>query len=277
LLTCPFAARAEFLEFPGQWPEGVFWYFTANLFSEHCCTDFGAVEVTIYSGRPAAIMAWLMELPQPALSEANATVDIMVPGRSPRTPTSTVLDELLGAAPAEAVTLGWLVGRLGPRSFGIVLLLLGLLGLLPGICVLAAILLLVAAFEMALANRRPVFTRRLATLRFPTRRLASLIRRAAPVLKYLERFIRPRWPTPFEATKRIVGMIVLLLGLCMLMPIPFGNVPPAILIMIIAFAYLEEDGALLCVASAAALLMLVALGAIVWQTIILAGRLPRLL
>jgi hypothetical protein len=200
----------------------------------------------------------------------------MVFGKSPHTPTSVVLDGLLGAAPAESVTLGWLVGSLGRRSFGVVLLLLGLLGMLPGISVLAAILLLVAAFEMALANRRPVFTRRLATICFPTRRLATLIRRAVPVLSYLERFIRPRWLTPFEATKRIVGMVVLLLGLSMLAPIPFSNVPPAILVMLIAFAYLEEDGVLLSVALGAALLMLVALGTIIWQTIILAGRLPHL-
>jgi hypothetical protein len=128
---------------------------------------------------------------------------------------------------------------------------------------------------MALANRRPVFTRRLATLRFPTRRIATLIRRAVPVLKYLERFIYPRWQTPLEATKRIVGIVVLLLGLSMLTPIPFSNIPPAIVVMLIAFAYLEEDGVLLCVTLGAALLMLVALGAIVWQTIILAGRLPH--
>jgi hypothetical protein len=70
---------------------------------------------------------------------------------------------------------------------------------------------------------------------------------------------------------------VLLLGLSMLAPIPFSNVPPAILVMLIAFAYLEEDGVLLSVALGAAFLMLVALGAIIWQTIILAGWLPHLL
>jgi hypothetical protein len=174
------------------------------------------------------------------------------------------------------VTLGWLVGRLGHRSFGVVLLLLGLLGLLPGISAVAAVLLLVAAFEMILANRRPVFTRRLTGVHFATRRLANLIRRAVPVLKYLERFIRPRWATPFEATKRIVGVLVLLLGLSMLVPIPLGNILPASLVMLIAFAYLEEDGALLCVALAAALLMLATLGAIAWETMSLAGWLPGL-
>jgi hypothetical protein len=155
--------------------------------------------------------------------------------RSTRTPTSAVLDELLGVAPAETVTLGWLIGRLGDRSFGVVLLLLlGLLGLLPGVTILAAVLLLVPAIEMVLANRGPVFTQRLASLHFGTRRLVALIERAVPVLIYLERFIRPRWPIPFEATKRVIGIVVVFLGLTMLAPIPFSNIPPAILIILTA-------------------------------------------
>ena len=47
-----------------------------------------------------------------------------------RPPTSVVLDGLLGPEVPEQATLGWLMGRLGDRSFGIVLLLLALLGLL---------------------------------------------------------------------------------------------------------------------------------------------------
>jgi hypothetical protein len=212
----------------------------------------------------------------PTRLAGSAATDTAGVRRSTRTPTSAVLDELLGVAPAETVTLGWLIGRLGDRSFGVVLLLLGLLGLLPGITNLTAVLLLVLAFEMVLANRGPVFTQRLASLHFGTRRLAALIQRAVPVLTYLERFIRPRWPTPFEATKRVVGIVILLLGLSMLTPIPLINVPPAILVMFIAFAYLEQDGVLLCVTLGAALLMLVMLAAVVWQTASLSPELTRL-
>jgi hypothetical protein len=40
-----------------------------------------------------------------------------------RAPTSAVLDGLLGPEAPGQVTLGWLMGRLGDRSFGLVLLL----------------------------------------------------------------------------------------------------------------------------------------------------------
>lgn len=222
---------------------------------------------------PIGVFHRMIDGTAPTRLASGAAADSAGLGRSARTPTSAVLDELLGVAPAETVTLGWLIGRLGDRSFGVVLLLLGLLGLLPGIATLAAVLLLVPAFEMMLANRGPVFTQRLDALHFGTRRLVALIHRAVPVLTYLERFIRPRWPTPFEATKRVVGIVVLLLGLSMLAPIPFSNVPPAILVILIAFAYLEEDGALLCVTLGAALIMLAMLGAVVWQTVSLADAL----
>jgi hypothetical protein len=194
-----------------------------------------------------------------------------------RVPTSVVLNELLGEAAAEHVTLGWLMDRLGDRSFGIVLLLLALLGLLPGISALAGVLLVVPAFQMILARQGPVFPRRVASRRFETQRLARVVRRTVPVLRFLERFIHPRWPTPFEATKRVVGLVVLLLGASLLAPIPLSNVPPALLIVLIAFAYLEEDGALLCAALVAALILITIASAAAWQTLSATGWVPAIL
>src|SRR5215207_7945173 len=124
-----------------------------------------------------------------------------------RVPTSVVLDDLLEGAPAEHVTLGWLVGGLGDRSFGVVLLLLALLGLLPGVSAIAGVLLMVTAFQKVLGRPGPAFPRRVEAAR-----LARAIRRVVPALRFLERFIRPRWATPFGATKRAVGGDVLLLA-----------------------------------------------------------------
>jgi hypothetical protein len=194
-----------------------------------------------------------------------------------RLPTSVVLHDLLGEVPAERVTLGWLLGRLGGRSFGIVLILLGLLGTLPGVSAVAGVLLSVPACQMILARPGPVFPRRVIDRQFEARRLAGAIRRSVPVLRFLERLIRPRWPTPFEATKRVVGFVVLLLGASLLAPVPLSNVPPALLIVLTAFAYLEEDGVLLCAALVASLLLFVALAAAGWQTLSTTGWVPGLL
>jgi hypothetical protein len=94
---------------------------------------------------------------------------------------------------------------------------------------------------------------------FETRRLVAVVRRAVPLLRYLERFIYPRWTTPFETTRRLVGGVVLLLSFTLFIPVPLSNIPPAVLISLVAVAYLEEDGALLSLALIAALVLLAVL------------------
>jgi hypothetical protein len=173
-----------------------------------------------------------------------------------RIPTSNVLGALLDEVTAERVSLGWLMVHLGERSVGIILLLLALLALIPAVSPVAGVLLTVPAFQMIPAHGGPVFPRRLAHRCFETRRLVAVVRRAVPLLRYLDRFIYPRWTTPFEATRRLVDGVVLLVSLTLFVPVPLSNIPPAVLISLVAFAYVEEDGALLSLALMAAFILL---------------------
>jgi hypothetical protein len=195
----------------------------------------------------------------------------------PRVPTSRVLEDLLGEVSVERASLGWLFGRLGERSFGIILLLLAFIGLLPGVSAVAGVLLTILAFQMIMARRGPVFPRRIIDRDFQTRKLARVVGWAVPRLRYLEQFIYPRWLTPFEATKRAVGGTVLLLGVTLLIPVPLSNVPPAILTSVIAFAYLEQDGLLLLLALIAAVIVLGIGAAAIWQLLSTTGWVPGLL
>lgn len=194
---------------------------------------------------------------------------------APHVPTSIVLGRLIRDAPAEQVTLAVLLGHLRARSFGIVLLLLGVLGLLPLVSPVAGLLLTVPAFQMIRAHPAPIFPRRIAERPVATAKLAAMLMRIIPALRFLERFVRPRWPTPFETTKRVVGGFVLLLGICLLAPLPLSNVPVSLTIVLIAFAYLEEDGVLLALALAAALGLFAAGVAALWGTIATASWLSR--
>lgn len=184
-----------------------------------------------------------------------------------RLPTSVVLDRLLTATMLEQVTLAWVIARLRDRSFGILLFLLALLGFLPGASLIVSILLLWPAVQMMMARSAPAFPRLIMQRRVSMARLAWLVRRLSPVLRWLENLVRPRWPTPFEATKRVVGAMVFLLSVTAASPIPFGQVIPFLAIMLIAFAYLEEDGMLLCVGLVAGLASLAVSVATIWGTI----------
>src|SRR6266508_2360344 len=147
-----------------------------------------------------------------------------------RMPSSRVLEEVIDQAPADYFTVGWLTSTLQQRSFGIVMLLLGLLA---------------------------------------TRHLLRLGGRAIHILKYLEKVVHPRWPMTFEAAKRAVGVMVLLLtAVLLLTPVRLSNVAPAIVISLISLAYVEEDGLLLSVALLAAIILIGIASAAVWGTIV---------
>jgi hypothetical protein len=182
-------------------------------------------------------------------------------------PTSVVLEGLLKHAPAGEVTLAWLLDHLRTRSFGIVLLLLGIVGLLPVVSPAAGVLLFIPAFQMMRARPTPVFPRKIAQRALPTDKLTSMVMHVTPALRYLERFIRPRWATPFQTTKRVIGFVVLLLGLGLFAPFPLSNVPVGLAIILVAFAYLEEDGVLLAAALTASLVLFALGGAALWSSI----------
>jgi len=134
---------------------------------------------------------------------------------------------------------------------------------------LPGVLLLILAAQMGAGRHGPVFPRRIATYPLPTRYLERMGRQAIQVLKYLERVVTPRWPTPFGATKRVIGIGVLLLtSLVLLAPLPLTNVPPAADVALIALAYIEEDGVLLAVALFVALILLALAAAAVWGAMI---------
>jgi Exopolysaccharide synthesis, ExoD len=186
-----------------------------------------------------------------------------------RGPSSRVLEEVIRQAPSEYVTVGWLTstaprfvrdshamswtagddtGRLygpraNPRGHG-------------------------SAVDCG--PRQACFpTFHHDARRLPTRQLLRLGGLAMHVLKYLEKVVHPRWPRAFEAAKRVVGVMVLLLTLVLLLtPVPLSNVAPAMVISLIFLAYIEEDGLLLSVGFLAAIILIGLGSAAVWGTII---------
>jgi hypothetical protein len=198
-------------------------------------------------------------------------------GTKERTPSSRVLKDLLDQAPADTFTLGWLMAALHQRSFGIVMLFLGLLATVPIGSTVPGLLLAAVSVQMIVGRREPVFPRFITARRLPTRYLFRLGERAIPALQYLERAVHPRWPTTFEAAKRFVGVMVLLLtAVLLLTPVPFSNIAPAIVTALISFAYIEEDGLLLCFALLASVVLVGVASAAVWGTIVSAIHIIRI-
>jgi len=183
-------------------------------------------------------------------------------------PASVILQELHDRPPTGPVTLQWLVERLGQQSFGIFILLLAIIAIIPGVAFLAGVLLLITALQMMFGRAELRFPGWLSNRELPTRHVGTVMQRAIPILAYLERGIYPRLASPTEVTKRIVGMIVFVLAVRLLTaPFPFSNVLPAILIAFISLTYLEQDGLLLTAGAVVGCLALVAEFGAVWHLI----------
>ena len=62
-------------------------------------------------------------------------------------------------------------------------------------------------------------------------------------------------------------MVLLLTTVLLLTPIPFSNIAPAVLIVLISLAHIQEDGLLLWLAFSAAVILVGIASVAVWGTI----------
>jgi len=171
------------------------------------------------------------------------------------TPTSVALVQLVERAPADQLTLGWLIDHLEKRSYGFLLLILSLLGLVPGISSIIGFVIAIPAAELMLGRETPSLPQFLARRSLSTPKFAASIHRLVPVFRAMEMIVRPRFHLPFRVTNEIVGLLVFLLAITLFAPFPF-NIIPTLVIMLISFSYLQEDGVFLCISFLAAILSL---------------------
>jgi hypothetical protein len=181
-------------------------------------------------------------------------------------PASAILQKLHDEAPAGHFTLDWLMGSLQKQSFGLILLVLAVVAAAPGISLVGGLLLLIPAFQMIAGRPAPVFPRWIAARPVPTRHLGAVVERAIPMLRYLEKIVHPRCPTPQQATKRVVGIAVMMLSARLILtPIPLSNILPALVIALISLAYVEEDGLILSICLLAGFVIIAVDLAMVWE------------
>jgi hypothetical protein len=182
-------------------------------------------------------------------------------------PTSVHLSRLLARAPGARITVGWLMRELGERSLGLTLLVMAVIALLPGLSTFVGVLIAWPAIQLMLGHEAAVLPKAMARREVAVARLDRLIAAVVPRLAWVERLIRPRWPEVFGTARRIVGVAMLLVGLTLASPVPLSQVVPALVIMLLALAYLEEDGLALVLALVAAFGSLAVTGMMVWGAV----------
>lgn len=169
--------------------------------------------------------------------------------------TRALLDALVEGAPEELLPLRMLLSGLGRRAFGMLLFAAILPAFIP-IPVGGAIsgpLVVLMGLQLLLLRRRPWLPRFMAE-RGPHRHaLARFHRMISPALLRLERVVRPRMTAVLDhvAAAAFTGLLLVLLGVLLALPIPLTNYLFGGLLLLFALALLERDGALMLVAWAA--------------------------
>lgn len=166
-------------------------------------------------------------------------------GRARRKTLSQILAEIGSDSSRDAVAINDLIAQLGGRGRAALILLFAFPNVLPappGMSGVLGLPLLYLSFQMML-GRVPWLPRFIGERAVSRERFAQMIERLAPWLERAERLLRPRWSVLVgHRAELVLGALCLILAAVLALPIPFGNMLPALAICLIALGILERDG-----------------------------------
>ncbi|MGE6742586.1 exopolysaccharide biosynthesis protein [Allorhizobium pseudoryzae] len=160
---------------------------------------------------------------------------------------SLVLDDLLQYFETRPITLGRLLAVLGEQAIAMVLLVFSIPAIIPTPGVPAGMIfgsvLVVLSCQLVVGTRRFWLPKRLARIEVPRNLLSAMVVRLGPKLQWLETWLKPRWTgLSGPAALRPLGAVVVVMGVIIALPIPFGNVLPGLSVFFIALGLAQRDG-----------------------------------
>ena len=163
----------------------------------------------------------------------------------PKQALSDLLQALAQREGAARVSIQDLLHALGDRALGALIFLFAfpnVLPLPPGTSFIlgAPLVFLVGQLMLSLPPWLPHFIGKRSMAR---QDFAALVTRIVPWLVRAEKLLRPRLQVlTSEVMERVIGAVSLLLAVLLVLPIPFGNMLPALAISCMALGLLERDG-----------------------------------
>jgi hypothetical protein len=192
--------------------------------------------------------------------------------------TSVLLDRVANSDREDEVLVDELLHHFSQRAFGAMLLVAILPALLPvpfGVGAVSGVLVTVLGLQMLILLPYPWlpgFVRRRGISRA---RFIRFNQRLRPMLTRFERVSRPRMEALAEhpAANAFTGLLLVLVGVLLSLPIPLTNYPFGLLVLAFALALIERDGALLLVAWTIASIASIATALLSREVIDLIGKL----
>ncbi len=160
-----------------------------------------------------------------------------------RSRTSDVLLAMADQAREGPITLRSMTDRLGDRTFGVMLVMISAFNVIPIISMVAGPLVSVLGIQMFLGMNRARLPAAILDRELPPERVEAALRAMEPRVRVIERYVRPRWHfTEAPVVDRLNGLIIAVLGLVIAIPLPFTNIGPALVVIVMGLGLLERDG-----------------------------------
>ena len=162
---------------------------------------------------------------------------------------SEILGDIIHGHEGEHITLQSLINRLEGRAFSVGIILFALpnaipLGI-PGISSICAIPILFFAVQMIMGRKNVWLPHWLGKRTLSMAVLTKSVKMTRKPLVWLERFIRPRIVhLTGKMAEKCTGLLIVVLAAIIFLPIPFGNTPPSIGMIIVSMGLLAKDGVL---------------------------------
>lgn len=164
--------------------------------------------------------------------------------KKPRPLSSVLLD--IADYDAPRISLEELMRQFGGRAIGALLFVFGLactLPLPPGATTIFGFPLLLLAPQLVIGARVPWLPERLKTRTMATADLKKNLPKVIPTLQKVEAFSKPRLTLLLSPLgERFLGFVCTLLALVLILPIPGGNILPALAVSALSFALIQRDG-----------------------------------
>jgi len=177
--------------------------------------------------------------------------------RKPKGPlpitTRGMIEELATGDPQEELSLGELLDRFSERSFGVFLLFVLLPTFIPipvGVGAISGGLASLIGLQFLWRLEHPWLPRFVANYKIHRYRIIGFRDRMGKWLGRLERLTKPRYVGMFThwAAHAFTGLLLVVLGILLCLPLPLTNYPFGLILLAFSFALIERDGALMLIA-----------------------------
>jgi hypothetical protein len=160
------------------------------------------------------------------------------------------------------VALGDAMKETRSRAHGLGLLLFSLPETIPlpvpSLSTILAVPLVLISGHLMLFGEQGGIPKKIRAWCIPASIADKLGRYVAPVFEKLEHVSHHRWEA-LATRERLLGAVCLILAIILILPIPFGNLPPAVCLAVIAFGMLQRDGVVVALGLAGTVVVCAAL------------------